>query len=250
MNAARSIVFMVFLALLTAVMGIFFAPALLLGPAVACQIVKAWAHIALGALYLVCGIRHRIEGPENLPAGAALVVANHQSMWETIALFSILRKPAIVFKQELLKVPVYGWWARASGVMLDREAGAKAIRALREETASRLARGQQIVIFPEGTRGAPGGLLPLMPGVAGVYLVAGVPVTPAVHNSGSFWRYPGFVKTPGVITLKILPAIPPGLARRVFMAKLEAALSSEIELSPAAPERGGGTQPLGSGAAA
>lgn len=224
MNAVRSFLFTLFLALLTGTMGIVFLPALLFGPEAARAIIKIWAHVALGALAFCCGVRHRIEGAENLPKGAAIVAANHQSMWETIALYAVLDRPVMVFKKELLAIPVYGWWARASGVMLDRKAGAKAIRALREETDRRLAKGDQIVIFPEGTRGPPGGLLPLLPGVAGVYLVAEAPVTPMVHNSGEFWRHPGFMKSRGVITLKILPAIPPGLPRKDFMARLDAAL--------------------------
>lgn len=232
MNAARSILFTAFLALLTGVLGVVFLPALFFGQDSVRAVIKVWAHIALGSLKLFCGVGHRIDGRENLPQGAAIVAANHQSMWETIALYAILKRPTMVFKRELLRIPVYGWWARASGVMLDREAGAKAIRALREATAERLSRGDQIVIFPEGTRGPPGGLLPLLPGVAGVYLVANAPVTPAVHDSGSFWRHPGLAKTPGAITLRILPAIPPGLPRREFMARLETALSSALPTSP------------------
>lgn len=232
MNAARSVLFTTFLAALTGILGVVLLPALLFGQDGARSVIKAWSHIALGALRIICGVNHRIEGREHLPEGAAIVAANHQSMWETIALYAILKRPTMVFKRELLKIPVYGWWAQASGVMLDRDAGAKAIRALRAATAERLSRGDQIVIFPEGTRGPPGGLLPLLPGVAGVYLVANVPVTPAVHDSGSFWRHPELAKTPGTITLSILPAIPPGLPRREFMAKLEAALSSRPVTKP------------------
>lgn len=229
MNAVRAYVFTLFLALLTGVMGILCLPAVLLGPEAARAVIKIWAHVALAALKLVCGVSHRILGAEHLPTGAAIVAANHQSMWETVALFAILKRPVMVFKKELLAIPVYGWWARAAGVMIDREAGAKAIRALRQETDKRLAKGDQIVIFPEGTRGPPGGLLPLLPGIAGVYLVADAPVTPAVHDSGLFWRHPGVMKNPGVITLKILPAIPPGLPRKEFMARLEAALGGAAE---------------------
>lgn len=232
MNAARSLLFTGFLAILTVVLGVVFLPALLFGPNGARAIIKLWSHVALAGLKLLCGVDHRVEGGENLPQGPAIVAANHQSMWETIALYALLKRPTMVFKQELLKIPVYGWWARASGVMLDREAGPKAIRALREATAERLARGDQIVIFPEGTRGPPGGLLPLLPGVAGIYLVANAPVTPAVHNSGFYWRHPGIAKTPGTITLKILPPIPAGLPRRDFMARLEAALSGAAPVEP------------------
>lgn len=233
MNAARSYLFTLFLALLTGVMGILCLPAVLFGPEAARAVIKAWSHVALAALKLLCGVSHRIVGAENLPSGAAIVAANHQSMWETVALFAILERPVMVFKKELLNIPVYGWWARAAGVMIDREAGAKAIRALRQETDRRLAKGDQIVIFPEGTRGPPGGLLPLLPGIAGVYLVAGAPVTPAVHDSGLYWRHPGVMKNPGIITLNILPAIPPGLPRKDFMARLERALGGAAEKATA-----------------
>ncbi|MDZ7629104.1 MAG: lysophospholipid acyltransferase family protein [Parvularculaceae bacterium] len=232
MNAARSYLFTGFIALMTGVLGIVFLPAVFFGPDAARAIIKVWSHLALAALAFFCGIRHRVVGAENLPKGAAIVAANHQSMWETIALFAILDRPTMVFKKELLSIPIYGWWAKASGVMLDREAGAKAIRRLRDATAARLQRGDQIVIFPEGTRGPPGGLLPLLPGVAGVYLVAEAPVTPVVHNSGTFWRHPGPKKMPGVITLHILPPIPAGLPRKEFMTRLEAALSGKEPPTP------------------
>jgi 1-acyl-sn-glycerol-3-phosphate acyltransferase len=234
MNAVRAYLFTLFLALLTVSMGLVCLPAVLAGPNIARAVIKIWAHVTLGALRLICGVAHRVDGAENLPKGAAIVAANHQSMWETIALYAILDRPVMVFKKELLKIPVYGWWARATGVMIDREAGAKAIRRLREETDKRLAKGEQIVIFPEGTRGPPGGLLPLLPGVAGVYLAAGAPVTPAVHNSGEHWRHPGVLKSPGVITLTILPPIPPGLPRKEFMARLETALASGARQQAAA----------------
>lgn len=230
MNTVRSYLFTLFLVLLTGVMGIVFLPAALLGPEVSRAVIKVWSHVALSALKIICGVSHRVEGAENLPTGAAIVAANHQSMWETVALYAILKRPVMVFKKELLNIPVYGWWARAAGVMIDRDAGAKAIRRLRAETGKRLATGDQIVIFPEGTRGPPGGLLPLMPGIAAVYLVADAPVTPAVHNSGDHWRHPGSIKVPGVITLKILPPIPPGLPRKDFMGRLDAALGTSKSL--------------------
>jgi len=187
-------------------------------------VTRLWARIMLGGLAAICGIRHRIEGEEFIPNEPVLLASNHQSMWETIALLAVLPRPAMVFKKELLRVPVYGWWANRTGVPVDRNAGAKALRMLRRETERHIARGDQIVVFPEGTRGAPGGLGPLQPGIAGMYLIAGKPVTPVVHNSGEFWRYPSGMKSPGLITLRFLPPIPPNLPRRVFMPALDAAL--------------------------
>ena len=223
MTAARSFLFDLYLALVTAVMGLACLPALADRRA-ARAVTRLWAQTVLGGLALICGIRHRIEGEENIPNEPMIVAANHQSMWETIALLAVLPRPAVVFKKELLRVPVYGWWAHRTGVPVDRNAGAKALRMLRRETDRHIARGDQIIVFPEGTRGGPGGLGPLQPGIAGMYLIADKPVVPVVHNSGEFWRYPSGMKTPGVITMRFLPPIPSKLTRRAFMPALDAAL--------------------------
>jgi 1-acyl-sn-glycerol-3-phosphate acyltransferase len=235
MNAARSWLFTITLAVVTVAMGVLFLPAIFISENAARPIIKRWAKAQLFFLKLICGVGVRIENAEFRPAGGAIVAANHQSMWETIALFAMLPKPSMVYKKELLKIPVYGWWVRRAGVMLDRDAGASAIRALRKEAQKRIARGEQIVIFPEGTRGPPGRLSPLLPGVAGMYLAADAPVTPAAHNSGEHWRHPGVTKIPGEIALRFLPAIPAGLPRRDFMARLEASLKDAIEAKTPAP---------------
>ena len=149
-------------------------------------------------------------------------------------MLALLKRPAIVFKKELMRVPVYGWWASRTGVPVDRGAGARAIRMLRRETERHVARGDQIVVFPEGTRGAPGALGRLQPGVAGMYLIADAPVTPVVHNSGTVWRHPSGLKEPGVVTIRFLPPIPPGLNKRAFMAQLDGALREGLEPAEAA----------------
>lgn len=223
MTAVRSFLFDAYIAIMTAIMGVLCLPALA-DRRVARFVTRAWARTILGGLAVICGVRYRIEGAENIPDEPVILAANHQSMWETIVLLAVLPRPAMVFKKELLRVPVYGWWANRTGVPVDRRAGAKALRMLRRETERHIARGDQIVVFPEGTRGPPGGLGALQPGIAGMYLIADKPVTPVVHNSGEFWRYPSGMKTPGVITLRFLPPIPPHLPRRLFMPALEAAL--------------------------
>ncbi|MCB2111993.1 MAG: lysophospholipid acyltransferase family protein [Parvularculaceae bacterium] len=223
MIAARTFLFDAFLAALTAVMGVLMLPALADRRA-ARAATRLWAKIALGGLNLICGIRHQVSGAAHIPTGPAIVIVNHQSMWETIALLALLERPAIVFKKELKRIPVYGWWASRTGVPVDRSAGARAVRMLRRETERHIARGDQIVVFPEGTRGAPGALGPLQPGVAGMYLIADTQAVPAVHNSGTRWRHPGGRKTPGRIDIRFLPPIAPGLQKRAFMRRLEEAM--------------------------
>ncbi len=223
MIPARSFLFDLYIALLTTVMGIICLPALVDRRA-ARAITRQWAKLVLAGLAVICGIRHRVIGEEHIPSGKAIVASNHQSMWETIVLLAILPRPAIVFKKELERIPIYGWWARRTGVPVNRNAGAKALRMLRRAAERHMARGDQIVVFPEGTRGPPGSLGPLQPGVAGIYLVADAPTTPVVHNSGDFWRHPSGMKEPGTISIRFLPAIPPNLSRRAFMPALDAAL--------------------------
>ncbi len=223
MTAARSYLFDAYIMLVTAIMGIVCLPALA-DRRVSRAVTRLWARTILLGLALICGVRHRIEGAENIPDEPVILASNHQSMWETIVLLAVLPRPAMVFKKELLRIPIYGWWANRTGVPVDRSAGAKALRMLRRETELHIARGDQIVVFPEGTRGPPGELGPLQPGIAGMYLIAHRPVTPVVHNSGEYWRFPSGMKEPGVITIRFLPQIPPNLPRRAFMPALEAAL--------------------------
>ena len=140
----------------------------------------------------------------------------------------------MVFKKELKRVPVYGWWASRTGVPVDRSAGARAIRMLRRETERHIARGDQIVVFPEGTRGAPGAMGPLQPGVAGMYLIADAPIYPVVHNSGTVWAHPSGLKTPGEVAIEFLPSIAPGLQKRAFMSKLDEAMRDGLKIGKAA----------------
>lgn len=221
MRRLGAIAFMAFLVLSALVLGVLGAPALLFGQNAGRAVVKLWARIVLGALKVFTGVRWRIEGAENLPEGGALIASNHQSMWETLVFFLLLKKPVMILKAELLRVPIYGWWAHQAGnIAIDREGGARALRAMQSAAARKIAEGAQVVVFPEGTRAPPGETMPYQPGVAGIYLRAHAPCTPVAHDSGRFWRHPGIGKTPGEITLRILPPIAPGLDRRTFLAEL------------------------------
>lgn len=243
----RTIIFSVYLTLITLLVGGAGVLVLPFGAAGGRLVNRTWAQCALFGLAAICGLRYVVKGA--LPQGAAIIAPNHQSMWETIAFFALARKPSMVFKRELLNIPVYGWWGRlAKSIPVDREAGPRAIKELTREAAERLAEGCQIIVFPEGTRAALGEKLPLQPGVAAIYKAAPVAVTPALHDSGRYWRHPGglfSLKEPGVITLTILPEIEAGLDRKVFQARLEAALAARSVMgledgvvAPAGAERG------------
>jgi 1-acyl-sn-glycerol-3-phosphate acyltransferase len=195
---------------------------LLLGPR---RMVVAWARLwiafVLWWLRATCGLTHRIVGLENLPAGPAIIACKHQSSWETLAFTLLFGDIAIVLKRELLFIPVVGWaMARAGNIAVARGDGAAALRGLVRQAKATIAEGRSIVIFPEGTRVALGDQRPYQVGTAALYRQLGVPVVPMALNSGLFWGRRQWVKRPGVITLEILPPIPPGLSRKAFMETL------------------------------
>ncbi|MCC5994943.1 MAG: 1-acyl-sn-glycerol-3-phosphate acyltransferase [Oceanicaulis sp.] len=222
MHLIGSALFVVWMYGLMAVLGIVFAPTLL-GP-------RSWTRAAFrfylalvfGGLRVLCGIRYEVRGREHLPTGGALVASKHQSMFETLALWAILPDPAIILKKELAFLPVFGWYAmKLKNIKVDRAAGAKALRGMLKQARERAAEGRQVVIFPQGTRLAPGVHESYKPGVAGLYAAMKVACTPVALNSGLYWPARGFVRKPGTIIVEFLPAIAPGLPKDAFMAELE-----------------------------
>jgi 1-acyl-sn-glycerol-3-phosphate acyltransferase len=181
-----------------------------------------WIDGTLLLLRLICGLDHRELGIENLPTGPAIVAAKHQSAWETLFLSRRLNRPAFILKRELLSIPLFGWFIRKVGMIaVDRSGKAAALKKMVRDTNDAFAQGRQIIIFPEGTRVAPGTHKPYQPGIAALYGQLNVPVVPVALNSGLFWGREAWVKKPGEILIQYLPAIPPGLDRKAFMAELE-----------------------------
>ena len=174
---------------------------------------------------VVIGLRHQVVGRENLPDGAYVIACKHQSTWETQKLQLLFRDPAVVYKAELKRIPVWGWFmARARMIAIERTARSKALTSMVRQANQRASDGRPIVIFPQGSRIAPGDHAPYKPGIAALYGALNLPVVPVALNSGVFWPRLSFVKKPGLITVEILPPIPPGLDRRAFMERLESDL--------------------------
>jgi 1-acyl-sn-glycerol-3-phosphate acyltransferase len=206
----------------TAVIAIVGLP-LLLAPS---RWVVAWARLwivfVLWWLRVTVGLTHRVVGRENLPAGPAILACKHQSSWETLSFTLLFDDIAIVMKRELVFIPVVGWaMARAGNIAVARGDGTSALRGLVKQAKAAIAEGRSIVIFPEGTRVAPGDRRPYQVGAAALYRQLGVPVVPMALNSGLFWGRRQWIKRPGVLTLEILPPIPPGLSREAFMQTLQ-----------------------------
>jgi len=222
-----ALIFRGWLAVSVAVCGILGLPVLLLGSDAVRWFCRQWARSVLVALRVCCHIRHDVSGIENLPKGPAIVAANHQSMWETVWLFSHLEKPVVIVKQELISVPLFGFWLRQTGaIAVDRESGPKSIRILIKSARAAINAGSQIVIFPEGTRVKPGNALALKPGIAGIYAACEAPVTAVGHDSGLYWLYPGWQKRSGIIRMQIATPIEVGLDRATFLDRLELTLNA------------------------
>ncbi len=158
----------------------------------------------------LCGLDYRVEGREHLPGGAAIILSKHQSAWETIAFQEIFPPQTWVLKRELMWIPLFGWaLALLRPIAIDRSAGRKAIEQVIEQGRERLQSGIWVVVFPEGTRVAPGTRKRY--GMGGAVLAAetGYPVVPVAHNAGSFWPRRGFLKRPGTVRVVIGPVIDP-----------------------------------------
>ena len=233
----RSILFNVIYGLWTAAMHVICLP-LLLGPrSWIYGAAGLWIDVTLWLLKHVVGLDYRVIGAENLPKGSAIYAAKHQSAWETLFLSRYLHYPAFVLKRELLAIPLFGWYLKKVGMIgIDRKAGASALRNMTRQSAEVFAQDRSLLIFPEGTRVAPGQQKPYQPGIAGLYGQLKVPVVPIALNSGLFWGRKAFVKKPGTITVEILPPIQPGLDRKSLMRDLE----NRIETAANALARSGG----------
>jgi len=189
---------------------------------------RSWIVFILWWLRVTCGLTHRVVGLENLPAQPVIIACKHQSTWETMAFTLLFRNIAIVLKRELLFIPIVGWaMARAGNIAVARGDGASALRGLVRQAKAVIADGRSIVIFPEGTRVALGDNKPYQVGTAALYRQLGVPVVPMALNSGLFWGRRKWIKRPGVITLKVLAPIAPGLSRDAFMQILRERIEGE-----------------------
>ena len=173
------------------------------------RVLSTWARFNLWWLRLTCGVRWRVEGRDNLPQeGGAVVLSKHQSTWETLGLQVILPPHTWVLKQELLRIPLFGWGLRVlRAIAIDRKAGRKALQQVVEQGRERLDAGIWVVVFPEGTRTAPGSRQAYNVGGAMLAAKSGYPVVPIAHNAGEFWPKAGWLKRPGTITVVIGPAI-------------------------------------------
>lgn len=221
MNALRSFLYLVLFILWTVLVALVCTPMLFMPRRWIFGMFHVWGH-GVVALLRVAGVRVEVRGREFIPTGPAVVAPKHQCMLDVFAQFTWLPRTAFVMKKELALIPWFGWYGRKGGaIVIDRGGASKTMRQVIREGKERFGRGQQVVIFPEGTRQPIGAEPDYKPGIAALYRELDVPVCPVATNAGAHWSARGLKLTPGLIVYEYLEPIPPGLKRGEFMRILE-----------------------------
>ena len=209
MQFLGSLLFTAFFLLWTFCFGIFFSFACLLLPFRGrFALVRVWSHVILAVLRWLCRLDYRVEGREHLPAGNHIAYIKHSSSWETVAQTLLVPAQVWVLKRELTWIPFVGWGIRLMrAIAIDRSSGSAAVRGVLEQGKARLAEGEWVVIFPEGTRMPHGQTRKY--GVSGALLASetGKLIVPIAHDAGYYWPRRGLMKKPGTIRVVIGPPI-------------------------------------------
>jgi 1-acyl-sn-glycerol-3-phosphate acyltransferase len=239
MNLIRSLVFAVLQTALT----IFFSLVAFLSfpfsPHARYQLITGYNHTVIWLARWLLGIRYVVEGLEHLPKQPAIILAKHQSAWETVAFLFLFPPVSPVIKRELLMVPFFGWAFRLlNPIAIDRSAGREALKQIVKQGRDQLAQGFWVLVFPEGTRVAPGEKGRY--GIGGSWLAAetGAPIVPVAHNAGEVWPKNAFIKHPGTITVRIGPVIDStGRSAAELTRAAEAWIETEMTRLPPAAAR-------------
>ena len=172
------------------------------------RIIAGWSRLVIYLAKNILGINWQVEGLEHLPARPSVILAKHQSAWETMAFQMIFPPQVHVLKRELLWIPFFGWGlALMSPIAINRSRGVAALRSIAKKGRERMEQGFWVVVFPEGTRVRPGERRPYQLGGAWLAAASGAPVVPVAHNAGLFWPRNAFLKRPGTVTVRIGPTI-------------------------------------------
>ncbi len=206
------------------------------------QSVVPWVNLVIWLVKHLLGIPYRLLGAENIPARASVVLAKHQSAWETLMLQEVFKDTAFVWRKEIKYLPFFGW-ALASIPMIetDRNASKSSLKRLVEQGRHRLENGYTVIIFPEGTRSQPGSKNRYKVGGAHLAVETGAPVVPVALNSGEFWGRNALFKRSGIVTVSIGPVIEPtGLTANEITRRAEDWI--EAEMSRISPQFSGASK--------
>lgn len=199
------------------------------------SLANLWGGVNMWALRVICGLRYEAHGIEEAGRSGVIYLSKHQSAWETLSLRHLIQpEQAWVLKRELIWIPVFGWaLAMATPIAINRKSGRAAIRQVLRQGMDRLEKGRAVVIFPEGTRVAPGERKKYGAGGALLAEKSGRPVVPVAHNAGVFWRRRGLIKYPGTIHLVFGPPMrTEGLSASAINRQVEAWIEGVVALLP------------------
>lgn len=221
----RSLVFIAAMYLAMLVLAIWYLPQAMIRRERAFRAVHDFCRTVRWLAHNLVGLRSEIRG--DVPQGAVLVAAKHQSFFDIIMIAGALPRPKFIMKAQLRFAPILGWFALRIGcVPVDRGKRAQAIRKMVEDVTSGRTEPGQLVIYPQGTRVAPGAARPYKVGTAVLYAETGQDCVPAACNVGVFWPRHGLLRKPGLAVVEFLPVIPAGLDQTSFMARLEDAVET------------------------
>jgi len=221
----RSLVFNILFYVVFVAWAVVALPTFLMPRSAMLKVAAWWARTNIVLMRVICGIRVEFRGVEKIPKGPLIVASKHQSMWETISLLRFFEAPFFVLKRELLFIPLFGFFLiKTRMIAIDRAKGGRALLAVMRRAAEEVRHGRQFVIFPEGTRTAPGAPPQYKAGIGLIYSECGVPCLPVALNSGLFWPRRTFMRYPGTLVVEFLDPIPPGLKRDAFLTRIESVI--------------------------
>jgi len=226
----RSLCFLLFQVLVTPPYAVAVLLAFALPRLARFRLITGWCRMVIGAARVICGIRYRFEGEQNLGEGPYVVLAKHSSSWETFALAYLLAPSAYVAKRELLWIPFFGWgFALASPIIIDRKKGAEAMQQIADQARARLAQGFWVTVFPEGTRVPAGKQIRYKTGGVRLASMLGAAILPVAHNAGYLWAKNRLAKYPGTITVSIgAPIVPAGRDLTQVAREVESWIEAEV----------------------
>jgi len=244
----RSLVFNVLFYAVLVCLAIVALPTFLMPPRGLLTVAGWWAKASLFLMRVVCHINVEFRGVEKIPTGPLLVVAKHQSFWETFALMPFFDRPIFILKRQLMHIPVFGQFLIKTGMIsIDRSAGVKALLDMTRRARAAVRGGCQLIIFPEGTRRAAGAPPDYKTGFAQIYSACGVQCLPIALNSGLFWPRRTFMRYPGTLVVEFLDPLPPGLPKGEYITRvrdeIEGATARIVEAGRKEQERLIGSAP-------
>ncbi len=230
MQKIKSLIFNIYFILSSSFSAIFGLIFLLGSRKFAFNAPKLWGRLNSWGARHILGLDYRVEGLDNMPDGPCIIASKHQSAWETYSFCTIFPEAVFIAKRELLYIPFFNFhFVKMKTIMLNRKLGSKAKADMVRQAKERIAEGDRIIIYPEGTRKGFADAPKYRQGIGAMYTELNVPVVPVALNSGAFWPRRGFEKKNGVITVSILPPIQPGLSHDVFMKTLESRIEEKMD---------------------